>query len=361
MKRSWSLLALAVAALAPPTALSQSSVTLGGVADLGLRYVKNEGRDANKSMVSGANQTSRLFFRGVEDLGGGLSAGFHLEHGIVLNTGSQASSVVGQFWDRRATVSLMSRSLGEIRAGRDFIPSYTSWSVYDPFSYVGVAGSTNLISSAPAGPIRSAFSTNPNTAVRANDAVQLLLPGGLGGVEGGVMLAPQGSGTAAQGKNRLIGVRLGWAGGPARVSAAYTTSENDLTVDGRFKDAVIGGAYSLGFVRLSAAWRRFEYSQAEQTNLLLGATAPIGRGELRLSWHKVSLDGNVGANDLSDNGATQIGLGYVYNLSRRSALYTTVASIGNDGALTLAPPGGTAGMAAGGRSRAFEVGLRHAF
>jgi predicted porin len=359
MFHSFKPVAIATSLVFAAQAAAQSSVTLGGIADVAVRYVKNDGVDAAKSMVSGANQTSRLFLRGVEDLGGGLSAGFHLEHGIALNTGTQVSAT--QFWDRRATVSLLSKSLGEIRAGRDFIPSYTGWAAYDPFSYVGVAGSTNLISAAPTGPIRSAFGTNPNTAVRANDALQVLLPSGLGGLEGGLMLAPQGGGTVAQGKNRVIGLRLGWAAGPVRVSGAYTTTENSQTGDEKFKDAVVGGAYNFGPLRLSAAWRRFQIADAEQTNLMLGAVAPLGSGEVRLSWHKVDFDGSVGSTALSANGATQIGLGYVHNLSRRTALYATASTIGNDGALTLVIPGGSTGMAAGGRSKAFEAGVRHTF
>ena len=68
-----------------------SSVTVFGVADLALRRVDNEGRGGVSSVVSGSNSTSRLGFRGSEDLGGGLFAGFHLEHGIAMDLGTQAT------------------------------------------------------------------------------------------------------------------------------------------------------------------------------------------------------------------------------------------------------------------------------
>ena len=167
MKTPFAPLALAAAASFAPPASAQSGVTLSGIADAGVRWVGNDGVASAKSMVSGSNATSRIILRGTEDLGAGLSAGFHLEHGLILTNGAQASSTVGQFWDRRATVSLTSRSLGEVRAGRDFVPSYSNWSVFDPFSYVGAAGANNLISATPQGPIRAAFGTNPNTTVRA--------------------------------------------------------------------------------------------------------------------------------------------------------------------------------------------------
>jgi predicted porin len=362
MKTPFAPLALAAAAAFAAPALAQSSVTLSGIADAGVRWVDNDGVASAKSMVSGSNATSRIILRGTEDLGAGLSAGFHLEHGLILTTGAQASSTLGQFWDRRSTVSLMSKSLGEVRAGRDFVPSYANWSVFDPFSYVGAAGANNLISATPQGPIRAAFGTNPNTTVRANDALQLLLPGGLGGAEGGVLLAPSGGGTVANGKNKVIGVRLGWAGGAWRMSAARTQTENNLTTAGKFTDTALGGAYDFGIVRITAAWRRFDYASAQQTNLLLGATVPVGgAGQVKLSWGKADFDGTVGATDISANGASLFGLGYVHSLSKRTALYGTLSRINNDGGLTLAVPGGSSGMTAGGASKGAEVGVRHTF
>jgi len=61
------------------------------------------------------------------------------------------------------------------------------------------------------------------------------------------------------------------------------------------------------------------------------------------------------------NGIDQVGLGYVYNLSKRSALYASYARLANDGAVASTIPGGPAGMAAGGTSTGFEAGIRHSF
>jgi predicted porin len=343
-----------------PKAAAQSSVVLWGVADSAVRHVSNEGRGSVKSLVSGSNSTSRLSSRGTEDLGGGLSAGFHLEHGILLDTGATASST--QFWDRRATVSLISRPLGEIRLGRDFVPSYSNWSRYDPFSYVGVAGSNNFVSATPVGPIRSAYGSGVNTTVRSSNAVQYLLPGGLGGVEGGAMVAAGEGGTAANGQHKVIGARLGYAAAQWGVSAAHTRTENDLTLVGTHQDSAIGAHLSLPVVRLSAAYRQFKYDLAKQRNVLFGVVVPVGSsGEVKASYNRVDLSGRVGATVIDANGATQIGLGYVHSLSKRTALYATGSRIGNKGAATYAVPGGPAGLAGGGSSTGFEAGLRHSF
>ena len=203
---------LLLGALAAP-AWSQSSVTLYGIADLGVRHVRNDGAGSINSLASGNNATSRIGLRGREDLGGGLVAGFNLEAGISADTGSSASA--SQFFDRAANVGLASRTLGEIRLGRDYVPTYSNWVRFDPFSNVGAAGVGNLISAAPLGPVRSAFGSSPNTLVRSNNALHYLLPAGLGGLEGGLMVAAGEGGTAAAGQHKLYSARIGYAAGAA--------------------------------------------------------------------------------------------------------------------------------------------------
>lgn len=352
---------LAVALVACGAAAGAAAqMTLAGIADAAVRHVSNEGRGSVKSLVSGSNSTSRLIFRGNEDLGGGLSAGFHLEHGILLDSGTPASSTL--FWDRRATVSLASTAFGELRAGRDFVPSYVGWSRYDPFSYVGVASSSNFVSATPTGPIRAAFGTNPNTTVRSSNAVQWLAPSGLGGFEGGVLLAAGEGGAAANGQHKVAGARVGYAQKTFGVSAAHTRSENDLTVAGAFKDTAVGGSVDFGVVKVSLAWRRFAIAAAKQTNLLVGAWVPVGAtGEVRLSWNRADLSGQVGAANIGANDATQLGLGYVHGLSKRTALYGTLAQVSNKGGATFVIPGGPSGLAGGNTSTGVEFGVRHSF
>ena len=341
-------------------ASAQSSVTLSGIVDAAARHVNNEGRGSVSSLVSGSNSTSRIAVRGNEDLGDGLSAGFHLEHGLLLDAGTAASTTL--FWDRRSTVSLLSRTLGELRLGRDFVPTYVNWSRYDPFSYVGVAGANNFVSATPAGPIRSAYGTGGNTTVRSSNSIQYLLPSGFGGLEGGVMVAAGEAGSAANGQHKVMGARLGFATSGWGISVAHTRTENDLTVAGSHKDSAVGVNVALAGLKLTAAFRAFSYDQAKQRNLLIGAVVPVGAvGEVKASVHRANMSGRVGATLIDENDATQVGLGYVHNLSKRTALYTTLSRISNSGAAAFVVPGGPAGMAGGGNSSGFEAGLRHTF
>ena len=123
------LIALAAVA-ATGAAFAQSSVTLYGVADVAVGKTNQAGlnlaSDKFQAIASNTlnNGTSRYGFRGVEDLGGGMKAGFNFEAGISLTTGAGNLSG-GQAFSRAANVSLMG-GFGEIRAGRSLTPSFYS-------------------------------------------------------------------------------------------------------------------------------------------------------------------------------------------------------------------------------------------
>ncbi len=357
MKRK-TILSTALLSLAAGGAAAQSSVAIGGILDSAVRHVHNEGSGSVKSLVSGSSQTSRLYFRGEEDLGGGIAASFWLESGLNADTGTSVGGT--QFFDRRATLSLASRSGGELRLGRDYVPTYAIWVRHDPFSHVGVAGSNNFSVASQQGPIRSAFSTNPNTTVRSSNAVEYLLPSDLGGLEGGLMLAAGEGGTAANGQDKLVGGRIGWQSASFGVHASRVLTSNDLTATGKFKDTLFAMNGVVGQVRMTAAMRKYEQALSEETIILLSTVATLGQVDLKASYLRANMKGKVGTTVIDANDATQIGLGAVYNLSKRSALYVQGARINNNGKASFSIPGGAA-MAAGGSSTALEAGVRHNF
>lgn len=352
------------AALFAPAAHSQSAVTVFGVADGSIRHVRNEAAGSVSSLASGGNSTSRIGLRGQEDLGQGLAAAFHLESGLRLDTGAPAGGAT-QFWDRRATLSLQDKRWGEIRLGRDQVPTHTVWLRVDPFAFVGVASSGNLQSGSAVnpGPIRAAFGATPSGLTplsRTNNLVQLILPGGLAGVEGGIMFSAGEGGTAANGQHKVVAAHLGYANGPLALWAASTVTENDLTTTGRFKDQLLAGKYNFGPVSMAVGLRRFAYASSRQTNALLAAVVPVGAGQIKVSLLRADMAGRVGTTDVSGNEATQLGLGYVHSLSRRTVLYATYARINNGNVSTFVVPDGPTALR-GRDSSGFEAGIRHTF
>lgn len=116
-----STLVLAALAMAPLSALAQSSLTIYGIADTGVRYTRglttsNAASPSSSTAVSsGVNTTSRVGFRGREDLVGGMYAVFNLETGLNLDTGTPINS--SKFFDRAAIVGL-GGGWGQVTAGR---------------------------------------------------------------------------------------------------------------------------------------------------------------------------------------------------------------------------------------------------
>ena len=95
MKKS--LLALAVLGAFAGVASAQSSVTIFGVVDLSVNQIEN-GNVKTTSMQSNQLNSNRLGFRGVEDLGGGLSAGFWIEGAMSSQDGTAGG---GDAWHRQ--------------------------------------------------------------------------------------------------------------------------------------------------------------------------------------------------------------------------------------------------------------------
>ena len=140
MKKS--LTALAVLAFVG-TAAAQSSVTLFGVADVGVAHLSGSTLSKTGVSTGGAN-ISRWGFRGTEDLGGGLKAGFWLEAGMNMDDGTGKGTGGGMAFNRRATVSLMG-DWGELRVGRDDTPTFLSTLIFDPFLTNGVGGTMGFV------------------------------------------------------------------------------------------------------------------------------------------------------------------------------------------------------------------------
>jgi predicted porin len=343
MKKPFIVLALAAAAATSAQAQS-TAVTLFGIVDASLRQVKNGG-DSVSSLASGGINSSRLGVRGAEDLGGGLRAGFWLEHGFNLDTGTQSDA--SRFWNRRSTVSLIG-GFGEVRLGRDFTPIYTGWSDFDAFSDNGVAAG---------GKFSDRIGSNVDTLTRSDNQLTYLLPA-MGGVYGQLSVA---AGEGAAGRKMIAG-RVGYSAGPLNVSVALGRTEVTPTAGSDEHEVItLGGSYDLGVMRVLAYWRQNEFGAGKVTVTSIGATVPLRSGTVRASFTRADGSGRTPAGTLiGDNDADQFALGYVHNLSKRSALYATYARVANDGRATYAT-GTPPALAAGATSTGYEFGVRHSF
>lgn len=329
----------AVLAMAAACAHAQSSVTLFGVADVNMRSVNNSGVSANTTMSGGGLSSNRLGFRGIEDLGGGLKAGFWLESDVAFDTGTTNAN--GKFFNRRSTLSLIG-NFGEVRLGRDLTPSGAHTYTYDPFGVIGIGGS--------AGVARYSAQT---TFFRSDNAFQYISPV-MGGVQAQVMFAPDENGLNKV--NQYGGFRLSYGAGPLSVSGSYGTLE---TATGKFTSTGVAGSWDFGVARVMAHYYRDKLVAAAESRYLVGVSVPVGAHEVRASYVNSNANGGNAAYNSSD--ANLMAIGYVHNLSKRTAFYGTLSRISNKGAATFAIAGGTPGIAPGGKSTGYEFGMRHSF
>lgn len=362
----------AVLGAACSCAAAQTTVSIGGTLDAGLRQVRNGALGTDRSVVSGSNATGKLVLRGVEELGGGLSAGFTLDGTLLADTGGAgASAPAGQFWDRRSTVQLTHARFGELRLGRDWVPTHLVWSGFDPFTTLGIGSANTFRSFTASRALGQAFGTAPdsvaaNPTLRVSNALEYFLPGHLAGVYGGVVKTAQEGGATAAGFTGGDGFRLGWAGKGFNVAAAQFTTRN-AAGGRRFQDQVAGLSYDFGVARFSVSQRRWVFGPDRTVNTLLAAHVPAGPGVLKLSY--VRADQRAATAALSANDAHLVAAGYVHSVSKRTALYAHAARVDNQGAAAFVIPGGPAvsGNAAaanffGGRtSTGYEAGVRHDF
>ncbi|MES2939269.1 MAG: porin [Pseudomonadota bacterium] len=347
MKKS--LIALAVMAAAG-VASAQSSVTLFGVVDATLAHGSGSVSSKTQLTNSGYN-SSRLGFRGTEDLGGGMSASFWLEAGVNndngsganTNTNNQASGATGGgglTFNRRSTVSLAG-GWGELRLGRDYSPQFWNLTVFDPFGTNGV-GTTQTLNSIITGA----------TAVRASNGIGYFLPPNLGGFYGQVQyyMGENNSGGPTEDDGKGYGIRLGFASGPFNVAVAFSKTNYAA---GDVQQNNIGGQWDFGVAKLMGHYVKDESGALDGKGWLIGTLVPVGAGEIRAAYSRYRTDA------AGDPTSKKFALGYVHNLSKRTALYATYARVKNSGGATQALNGAVTGANAS--SSGYDLGIRHSF
>jgi predicted porin len=295
MKKS--LLALAVLGAFAGAASAQSSVTLYGRVDLSIG--KNSGSTA-KYMANGSG--SRLGFKGVEDLGGGLSAYFNIEHRFDADTGANSST--SRMWSALSIVGLRG-GFGSVSLGRNYTTSFLgSQLAADPWGWDTVAANTGTIALTGLGIAK----VRNDSAVTYNFAAN--------GFSFGAQLA-EASDTINNFSKKPFNMALGYAGGPLSVGFGYELTGNKGVATE--KVWTLNGAYDLGAVKLGAlVGRGTTAANASHKSWMLTATAPLGQGEFRAAY------GQLKANSTKVN--QTFALGYHYSLSKRTTVYADLAN-----------------------------------
>jgi predicted porin len=443
---------VALAALAATGAFAQSAVTMYGVAEatvdlgykstvdgggstyttvtatgapVGAAVLKSNTQSVTKAafrVQDGNSQgvgTSRIGWRGTEDLGGGLKANFQLEMGLRIDDGcttDEASGCAvggsgnsgGNTFGRNAWVGA-SGSFGEVRLGRQVLGSFgvqaNGWS----------AGSSN-------GLYDSGSITAPAMGgVRFANAIKYISPN-LGGVSGSVTLrAPENTTSTSTttpnpgsitfgGESKAktgLDLALEYANGPIYVGVGYNKTDlvgnvtnngiagagNLITtpLSGPTKGFTVSASYNFGVAQpfFNYTTQKSNLSQSvisgtpllsssssantKENSLHLGVKAPFGPVTViaGLGRSKTTGDTSGFAGGVSTGTGTTTGketafqLGAQYALSKRTLVEANVGTYKNkvDG-LTRVDVGPNTNFNATNtttKTRALNVGVRHSF
>ena len=263
------LCAAALCAMAS-SSWAQSSVTVYGIIDSGVRIDTNAGTGAkagvpdantgkdNKTVTAGGMSQSRLGFRGVEDLGGGMQGLFNIEHRLLADTGTVAAS---DFW-RQAWVGLKT-NYGAVYLGRQYNVLFdVTTTTYASFRY---------------SPYIEAFKPEIGMSLGARTSNTVKYVAEVGGLRVG-LAAAAGEGSAAGGSSRGGYVR--YQTGPFMAGAGMQTLKDGA--GNKVTATTFGGAYEDGKLTLSAGWAKTDpddkFSRATLAALLANGGTNGGFG-----------------------------------------------------------------------------------
>ena len=331
------LIALAVLGAAAGTAYAQTNVTIYGVVDT--CYVKKTGADTGMD----ENVNSRIGFKGVEDLGGGLKATFQLEKRFNVNDGTN-NSKNGKDWEGAANVGLKGDDWGAIRLGRMNGIATENIRKFDPFYQYGVGGmwdSTqrgvrrdNMIrfdsldyagfsfqaayelgknmndKSREPDAFKAKLTDGDRSYGRDNDGYQL----GINYKNGGFAATANYQMLADSNRSSLWNVGVSYSWDTVKLEALYQqTKDKQFGYDADWADDV---SYNS------------RYNSVTEQQALLGVEWKVGPGRLNASVQWLSADGSVSnyaGDGTLDDDAWKVAVGYTYNLSKRTSLYGIVS------------------------------------
>ncbi|OBS29686.1 hypothetical protein A9O67_10335 [Tepidimonas fonticaldi] len=310
------LIALAAVA-ATGAAFAQSSVTLYGVADIGIQDTNAPGSKLQLNSSSTMNNgTSRWGIRGTEDLGGGLKAGFNFEAGLSLDNGA-AGTFSGNYFGRNAFMTL-SGGFGELSLGRRLNPAFNTAAAWE------LTGAANYSA------VVSQFG-GVLVGIRTSDMI--------------MYTSPNMNGFVAQFGHRLKGdngtkasndLSLRYGQGPLVVAFNYNNNAG-----GTGNNKHLGASYDFGGFKVAGAWID---PAGTAKGFSIGGSTTVGTVTLTADF--------VRDTDAKD---TDFVLEAKYPLSKRTFAYAAYLRDGKkkDGAFKAA----TARKDVGG----FGLGIRHNF
>jgi len=365
---------IALAALAATSAFAQSSVTIYGTLDVAAAKLSGQQLGLNNTNASFPVSTSSTFllnafarqgtgtnnlgFRGIEDLGDGMYAGFDLQTGGLDTSNGNP----GLAFSRESHLKLGSKAWGDLKVGRTVSTFCSVGCSYD-YNYIGSGSAYALVGLSPAinkgssrrsdliewtSPAMSGFTARVATQLRGDQNADGSFASSAGAA---YTNASTGGGTATTVGNykNVYVVGLNYADGPIRAALAMETAATDSKAQRNAQYAA--AEYNLGFAKVAAGYmintnkggngvtnadgtgsnnRTGLYALSTATGtttygkgFTLGAVVPVGQFNLGLQYA-----------DNSEQKIKATELFAQYSLSKRTTIYGYTTKLSGTNAVT---------------------------
>ena len=397
MNKKLLVVAVAGALAAPGVALAQSSVTISGVFKASLENIRIGSKVAltNSSENRIADDSSRILFNVVEDLGGGLSAIGQADMRLPLASGNLIAM------SGNTHVGLRSKSMGRIFVGRQDVHYGNTESDMSALAGDLRADAVSLLAFTAGGVAIAGATRTPNiihyttpnfsgfTAIVAYSTGSAGTSSGQANVSNvgaavntTTISAPQQSDTATTiRKGSAINFNPNYAASNFQVGYSYwnskpdggtaATSSGNANADQR-SDKIYGSFKMAGF-KVGLSWDKSRLkgnigaaagtTLAERTAFSIPVSYMMGNNGFHFHYTKARDDKATVAQD----GAKMVALSYQYTLSKRTSVGLTYAKITNDAGAAYNLFTGTslgnspAAAAVGEDPRLMAATIRHAF
>ena len=395
MKKKLLAVAVAGALAAPGLALAQSSVTISGVFKMSLENLRIGSPNApraglNTSENRLADDSSRILFNVVEDLGGGLQAIGQADMRVTLGAGGVTALGNNH-------VGLQSKTLGRIFVGRQDVHYFNTESNLtalagdlraDSISLLAFMRDGTAIANATRTPniihyttpnfggftVLAAYSTGPSTATT---------PTGQGDLASAIR---KGNAFTLNPNYKAANWQVGWSFWNSKPDVGGAT-----VATGDQRSNRLYGSFNIAGFKIGLAWDKSRIKSSTGGAGIAGVAGiggvvggPIASGtELgnRTAW-SIPISYTMGNNGFhfhytiarndtattAQDGAKMVALSYQYTLSKRTSVGLSYAKIRNDAGaaynfFTSTSLGNSAGAAitAGEDPRLFAGTIRHAF
>ncbi|MFL9875020.1 porin [Paraburkholderia megapolitana] len=235
-------------------AWAQSSITLYGVVDAGLRYQTHgvtygpDGAPVSTgkqfSTTTGGGLTESYWgLKGQEDLGGGMQASFDLESHFDPSSGGITPAGSVNFF-QISYVALLSPTLGQLSLGRQYNVAFEGTTIaYGSNLWLG-----------PQDPYSNLFKPEQTMLAAGRTSNMIQYGAQLGSVIFLAQYAPGGQ-AGGGGQGSQLGASIAYAPekGPFKASASFLRSRDDIT-NAKFDIYTGGGSYSLGNFTVNAGY-----------------------------------------------------------------------------------------------------------